>query len=481
MQDYLYKTQPYKHQEECFLRSRDEKSFAFLMEQGTGKTKVAIDTMAYLYQKGEIECAIIIAPKGVHTNWGKREIPTHMPLHVKCDVATWGGKSTKKEKASIDFLKEKSFSLKVFCINIDAVNFTRGYNCIKDFLAIYNTLLIIDESSRIKNHKSKRTKAVLELGKAAVYKRILTGTPVTQGPMDVYSQYNFLNPKILNFSSYFAFKAHYGDWEKVEMTSGPVRQVFERLIRYKNIDELVKSIGDHSYRVLKKDCLDLPPKVYKRLTVELSPDQGKYYKQLKEELLITLQDVDVSAIHKLTLLTKLHQILGGTIKTEEGEIIRFPSAKLNMLSEIIEDYPGKMIIWAKYHGEIDMIAEMIEKNYGAETLVQYHGRISNDDRDKAIDSFQDKRGARFFLANARSGGIGLTLTAAETVVYFTNSFDYEERAQSEDRAHRSGLKHTVTYLDIEAENTIDGKIIRALKKKKSYSNMVTGDDPMDWI
>lgn len=481
-QDFIFKTVPMAHQKKVFDLSKSKESFALLMDPGTGKSKVIIDNAAYLYSRGLINCLIVVAPNGVHKNWVLREIPAHLLdiIERDCHIIKTGG-SGKEYEAS---LKRAMYSknLKIFTVNVEAFAYDNPIKLIKNILLFNNCMFVIDESSRIKSPKAKRTKELCKLSKFAKYRRILTGTPITQGPQDAYAQFKFLDQDILGFSSFTAFKNHFVMTESVTTFSG---QRFEKVTGYCNLDELQALIKEHSFRVEKHECLDLPEKIYQRFPVELTPQQNKAYAELSEDLLTFIKGEMVSAKIVITKLLRLHQIVGGFIpkgeSEDEGTLISDKNPKMDAVFESLEDFNGKCIIWARFKPEIKYIVKELRRVYGEKSTVHYFGETESQDREDAIDRFQNDPDTRFFVGNAQTGGIGLTLTAAEMMIYYSNDFSLERRIQSEDRAHRIGQKKNVLYIDIEAVGTIDTKIINTLKSKKDVADVITGDEIRSWL
>tara|TARA_R110001599_G_scaffold228360_1_gene427533 strand:+ start:79 stop:1776 length:1698 start_codon:yes stop_codon:yes gene_type:complete len=462
--DFNFETKPFEHQRKAFYMSRDKKSFALLMEQGTGKTKVIIDNAAYLYGKGEITALIVIAPNGVHRNWINSEIPIHMPKWCVHKSVFYTAGMNKKRTEEYNSVIGASDCLKIFSFNVEAFTSIKAIEFMQKALLSNKVMLVVDESSRIKRPGAKRTKIITKFGKQAEYLRIMTGTPVTKGPEDVYSQFKFLDHKILGYDSFYSFRARY-------CTMGGFEN--RQIISYQNIDELTRNIEGHSFRVLKKDCLDLPDKIYQRHYVEMSAKQIKIYKNMKESFVAELEGQVVNAPEAITRLLRLQQITCGWFPTENGvEPIENKNLRLEALKEILGDINSKVIIWARFKADLKAIEAAL-----GDLAVSYHGEVSNDDREAAVYRFQNDDSIRYFIGQPQSGGIGLTLTAADYVVYYSNSFDLEIRMQSEDRCHRIGTKNNVTYIDIEARKTIDSKIIKALREKKSLADIIT-KDPM---
>ena len=460
--DFSFKTKPYDHQRKAFYLSRDKEAFALLMEQGTGKTKVIIDNAAHLYGRDQISALVVIAPNGVHRNWLSKEIPAHMPdwCHYK-SVFYYSGINA-KDTVKFNEVISAQDCLRIFAFNCESFVSKKAVEFMYKIIMSNKVMLVVDESSRIKTPGAKRTKVITKFAKDVKYKRIMTGTPVTKGPEDVYSQFKFLDPFILGYDSYYSFRARYcvmGGYEN------------RQIVSYNNVDELTNSIEGHSFRVLKKDCLDLPDKIYQRHPVELSKKQRKLYDQLRKDFVTELEGEHLSAPEAITRLLRMQQIICGWFPTEEGGMeIDEKNTRLTALIDLLPDIECKVIIWARFKRDIKAIGVAL-----GDKAVSYYGEVSNDDREIAVDRFQNDPKVRYFIGQPQSGGIGLTLTAAECAIYYSNSFDLETRMQSEDRCHRIGTKNNVTYIDFESPKTIDTKIINALREKKNLADTITKD------
>ena len=479
--DYPFKTVPYAHQITALEKSWDKENYAYFMEMGTGKSKVLIDNMSMLYDHGKINGALILAPKGVYRNWQRQEIPTHLPSHIEDFTVAWTPTPNKIEKELLDsILKDpKDLTLDIFLMNIEALHTTKGARFAERFLNGHRALVVIDESTTIKNPKAIRTKNALKLSTLAKYRRILTGSPVTRDPIDLFSQCEFLDPAILGHASYYSFKNRY----TVQVRTNVGTHTFNKVVGYKNLDELSHLLTPYSYRVLKEDCLDLPEKIYTKRQVDLTPEQHKAYKEMKEIALTFFEDGSVlTASTVMTQLLRLHQISCGHLVTESGETKVFKNNRITELMDILEEVDGKVIIWANYRQDIRTIYDTISKKYGKETVATYYGDTPDDERQGIVQKFQDKDSSlRYFVGNQQTAGYGLTLTAAKTVVYYSNNYDLEKRIQSEDRAHRIGQKSNVTYIDLIAEKTVDERIVKALRNKINIASKVLGEEFKEWL
>ena len=382
---YNFKTKPYAHQMTALEKSWDKNEYGYFMEMGTGKSKVLVDNMAMLYDKGRINGAVIIAPKGVYRNWLSQEIPNHLPSHVQHKTVLWTASTSKAKDKEYRQLFETDDDLHILIVNVEALSTKRGLEFVAKFLNCHEALLTIDESTTIKNPKAKRTKSILLLSKRAKYRRILTGSPVTKSPLDLYTQCNFLNEFLLGFSSYYAFRNRYANM--IDKNFGGRR--VQLIGSYKNLDELANSIKAFSYRVLKEDCLDLPEKVYTRREVELTDEQDQAYATMKSAALAQLKGKMATAPHVLTQLMRLHQITCGHLKNDDETITEIKNNRLKELLNLLEEVEGKVIIWANYIYDIKNIVKAISDEYGPESIVEYYGNISAEQRQKNIEKFQD--------------------------------------------------------------------------------------------
>ena len=477
---YKFKTKPYAHQLEALEKSWAAETYALFMEMGTGKSKVLVDNIAVLYDKGAIRGALVVAPKGVYKNWDQIEFPVHLPEHVEHTKVLWEPNITKKKQAELDTLFDGKDDLKILIMNVEAFSTTKGLDFAHSFLNIFlgKALIGIDESTTIKSPTAKRTKNILKIGELAKYRRILTGSPVTKSPLDLYTQCKFLDPYHLDEDSYYAFRARYSNMVKRNFGGRSVQLV----VSYRRLDELAQKLEKFSYRVLKEDCLDLPPKVFTKRLVELSDEQIKMYSTMKSAAIAEQGGKVMSSMSALTTLLRLHQITCGTFKADDGTITPIKNNRLTALMDCLEETDGKVIIWATYREDIKNIVESLKKAYGDASTVEYHGGVDSTLRQDNIALFQQKNGpTRYFVGNPSTGGYGITLTAANTVIYYSNSYDLEKRLQSEDRAHRIGQTGSVTYIDLVAEKTIDDRIIKSLRNKINIANEIMGEDITDWI
>ena len=475
---YKFKTKPFAHQLKALEMSWDKKVFAYFMEMGTGKSKVLIDNMSMLYDKGLINGALIIAPKGVYKNWFDSEIPTHMPDHIEKKMVLWESSAGKSKELELKTLFKSTFDLHILIMNVEALSTKKGKQFAETFLNCHKALMAIDESTTIKNPGAIRTKSIIDLGKDVKYKRILTGSPVTKSPLDLFTQCAFLDPWLLDHQSYYSFKTRYAITKQINV-SGRMVQI---VVGYRNLPELSEKIKPFSHRVLKDDCLDLPPKTYMKRTIQLTEDQRKVYKQMKEIALATLNGKLITTHNVITQLMRLHQITCGHFKSDDGQIQKIANNRLDELMDVLSEMEGKAVIWAHYRYDIEVIVEAIKKEYGDNSVVTYYGDTSTDDRQKAIKLIQDPNSSvRFIVGTPQTGGYGITLTGASTMIYYSNGYDLEKRQQSEARIDRIGQEKPMTYIDIIAEGTVDEKIVKALRTKVDIATQIMGEELKEWI
>ena len=475
--NYKFKTKPYAHQMTALEKSWNRETYAYFMEMGTGKTKVLIDNLAMLYDKGKVNGALIIAPKGVVGTWYNNELPTHLPNHIAHVTTLWQSNITKKQKEKLETLFEVEESLHILIMNVEAFSTTKGMDFANKFLSCHETLMAIDESTTIKTPTAKRTKNIIKLAETAKYRRIMTGSPVTKNPLDLYTQCDFLSPWLLDFTSYYAFRNRYAEMKTLHMHGRQIQVVNG----FKNLGELSDKLKGFSYRVLKEDCLHLPDKIFIKRQIQLSPDQRKLYEQMKKEAIAILKGKQSTTVNTLTQLMRLQQITCGHFTADDGITQPIPNNRITELMDVLEETEGKAIIWAHYQYDITNIIKAVSKKYGPESIVDYYGLTPQEERQPNIKRFQDDPECRFIVGTPSTGGYGITLTAANTVIYYSNGYDLEKRLQSEDRAHRIGQKKSVTYVDIMADDTVDEKIVQALRKKINIASEVLGEELKSWI
>lgn len=499
---YKFKTTPFEHQKKILAETWLKPYWAMFLSMGAGKTKLILDTAGVQFVHGLINGLLIIAPKGVYRNWTETEMPIHMPEYINTRVMSWKQKSLQGKKFSAeldDFVSvPKDGVLDIFAINVDALITEAGMSACERFLKSHDTLAVVDESTRIKNHSARRTKNAIKLAKLAKYRRILTGTPITTSPLDLYSQCDFLKPSTCNtrsatyinnplgFSNFYTFRARYAILKEIPSTGG---HAIKFPVAYVNQDELNAKLKEFSTRLTKEECLDLPPKIYQTWNVELTPEQNRMYKQMVTEARVTLDQLtqdggEIYAQTALTQLLRLHQLSSGFITSDDKQVIEVPNNRLTELLEVVENVnleESKVIIWCHFVAAIEKIISALKEVYGEKSVTHFYGATLPDERERAKKEFQDPNSpVKFFVANPATAGMGLTLTQATTVIYYTNSFNLEYRLQSEDRAHRAGQTKPVTYIDF-VSTPIDVAVLKKLKSKKLVADLVVDGEILKWL
>lgn len=452
----------------------------------TGKSKIFIDNGCILFEANEIDTIFILAPKGVYQNWVNKEIPAHMPDRIlkNAKIHLWRGGHTRTEwKELEEICTESPGKLRIFVANLEAV---AGGDKLEKwalrFLKSGRCLMGIDEASRIKNPTAKTTKICIRWGRLAEYRRIMTGTPVPRSPLDLWAQCEFLESGCLGYRNFFLFRAKYAIMEK-KMFGGREIQI---VVGHRYTDQLSNTLSGIATIIRKEDCLDLPPKVFEEWEVTLTPEQTRVYTELKTFATSELEAGKfVTSTTVITTLLRMQQIVCGYVPDEHGTLHRIPTNRPAQLLNAMEERKGeKTIIWCNFREDIELVREALEKD--GFKVVTYHGGTSTEDRAEAIYRFQGERAgpggatdycspdqqAEVFLGTEHAGGYGITLTAADMVIYYSNGFDLEKRLQSEDRAHRIGQTRSVTYIDMVARGTVDEKVITALKKKEQLANII---------
>ena len=476
--NYKFKKKPYAHQLTALEKSWNKETYAYFMEMGTGKTKVLIDNMSMLYDKGKIDGALIIAPKGVVKTWYEQELPAHLPDHIDNVSILWQSNITKKQQEKLDSVLKTGEDLHILVMNVEALSTTKGVEFALKFINCHNTMMAIDESTTIKNPGAKRTKNIIKLGEKAKYRRIMTGSPVTKNPLDLYSQCEFLDPYLLDFTSYYAFRNRYAEMKTLHVRGRSI-QVVKKFV---NLGELSETLKNFSYRVLKEDCLDLPEKTFIKRIVQLTPEQKRIYLQMKQFALSQMDGKIMTTATVLTQLMRLQQITCGHFMADDGTMKEVKSNRLPELMDVLEEIEGKVVIWAHWQKDVHRIIQDVSKKFGENSFVDYYGLTPMSERQKNIEKFQDPNSSvKYFIGTTQTGGYGITLTAASTMIYYSNGYDLEKRQQSEARIDRIGQKYPMTYIDIMCEDTVDERIVKALKKKVDIASQIMGEELKDWI
>lgn len=473
---YEYARPPMDHQAKAFAISRERLLFAYFMEQGTGKTKVTIDTATWLYEKGEIDCLVVVAwPNGVHRSWIEEEIPKDLPNRVKHSKEFWDSAVINKTKrASIQaVLEEDNFSIITF--NVEAFSSQRAKDCLQEFLETRKCMFVIDQSACIKTWTAKRTSFLIKMSEKADYKRILDGDPATEGAEELFSQMYFLDPLIIGCDTWTNFKATYCRIGKFNNVTG-----------YIDLDVLLSKIEPYVFRAREEECLDLPRRSYNRWRFDLSNEERRVYTDfMKKDIALLNPEKDDDGVMESNLALvknmRLQQISSGWFRDDDTkELIQINKDKPSRLKAFVDwdkhIQGDKALIFCRFKADIYALEELLGSR-----SVSYHGGVNSDDRAEAKYRFMNEDGVQYFLGQYRAASIGHTLTAAKHVAFYTNEASLRYRTEAEKRAHRNGLQNTLAegerlqIWDFMANKTKDAATIRALRNKRDLASVIMGD------
>ena len=479
----------FQHQLDSLRAAYRRPGFAYFLDMGLGKSRVAIDEFCIYYSQGECDALLVVAPKSVYTNW------TRVDDERPGEIQRWlwdgireqavvhmyrAGRAKKDERARVAILDARSPGARILVMNCEALSSTKdAEDFARRFLRTYpKAMFVIDESTILKNYKSRRTKVCIRLANMAWFRRIMTGSPSTGSPSDLYSQFEFLGPgeRLLGHRSFSTFQARYCKLREIVVSGRTIKTE----VGSQNIEELAGLVAQHSIRRRKMDCLDLPPKNYlPQRHVEMTDEQHTAYNELRRTAMTVVREHEVTTEIVITQLIRMHQILCGHVKTDDGRILYVANNRMRALLDIIEETDEQMVIWAGYRPNADEIIRRLRELYGPNSVAEYHGGVDQKTRDQHEGEFQ--AGARRFMVATSAGARGRTWTAATLVVYYSNSHDLEIRDQSEDRTHRIGTVGIVSYIDLVIPGTLDDRIIQSLRDKKDVVRAVMSEGIEKWI
>lgn len=443
------------YQKEAVLKAQKQKTFAFFMDPGMGKTATALTDIGLQYMRGEIAGVLIVAPEGVHEQWCRDEIPKHMDASIAVNAMVW-----ERNCKSEDDVKIKK-GLNILSINIEAMRSARGFPTCQAFIdgCQGRVMMIVDESHRIADPSTTQSKTAEVLGKMCSHRRILTGTPMRKTATDIFGQFKFLDWKIIGHKYVTSFKAEFcimGGYEN--------RQV----IGHKNLPELFAMIEPYCYRATKEEHLkDLPKKTYAKHEYKPSAKTMKHYKELKKELITQLDDGTITtAANAVSAMIRMQQIVCGYSVDEEGNQRDVSSERIGELLSCVRRTNGQAIIWARFTRDVETIAARLDREYGKGSCRTYYGSTPKKLRAGIRDDFKSGK-FRFLVGNAAAGGTGLDLPdTARTVIYYSNDYSSVSRWQSEDRTHRVNSTFAPLYIDMVAKGTHDAAILSNIAKKR---------------
>lgn len=492
---YTSPTTPMKHQTEALRRIRErprspspDDVFALLMEMGTGKSKVVVDEWQNRVAGGDVRDLLIVAPAGSYRNWTEDksdEQPSELRAHLDPDLyddalrATWQSGSPAALKRVGDLLRAKNGRPRVLAVNVEALSTVEAARTACGmFLRSGRAMMVVDESTVIKSYKAKRSKNTVDLGRMAAARRILTGMVAPRSPLDLFMQFNFLDWRIIGLRNFFAFRNRYAIVKKQDFGG----RMVDIVVGFRNVQELQAKIAPYSYRVTKEECLDLEPKTYSVRDVPLTKEQVRMYKEMRDYATaeIAASGTFVTAQAVISQLLRLHQIVCGHTKDENGSVLDVPSNRVRAVVDLLDEHDGKAIIWTTYDHELRKLMHGIGEEFGPQSVVGFWGG-NRKERAEGERRFLSDPNCRYMVATPAAGGRGNTWNVANLVIYAANSYDLELRSQSEDRCHRRGQTRKVTYVDLVSRGTVDERIIKALRKKIDIASMINGDNYREWL
>jgi SNF2 family DNA or RNA helicase len=470
--DYTFipKTAMMNHQEKAFDWARTLDQFAIFLDKGLGKTKLILDIIADRYERHEIDGALVIAPSGVHRQWIEEQVPLHWVDRVPLLSRVHSSFKPITEK---DPIQQKSTYCRILAINVEALSRGQGIEIAQQFVASGRMAVIVDESTRIRSPTAACTKNVLALSDKAPVRIISSGDPSPHGAENLYTQFRFLDRRILGHGSYTSFQQHYCVLKPIY--GGPRGAM--AVVGYRNMAELAARIRPFSITARKEECVDLPPKLYERVYVEYTAEQRRLYNQVRREFLAEINDETLLLPNALARLVRLQQILSGFLPSvdDTDTVLHYlDSNRITVLEEQVKQITGKMIIWARFQEDLNQICTMLSGI--GESFVRYDGTTIQKDRGDVVSSFTTGE-TRIFVSNPAAGGIGLNLQIASTAIYYNNSFNFEHREQSEDRCHRIGTVAPVTYIDLVVPKSIDTVILSVLADRADLARMLLSKGP----
>jgi len=491
--------------------------FALLMEMGTGKSRVVLED----YQSrcaGGLDNLFVLAPAGSYRNWfeDRPGVPSEITLHLdpelrrRLAVAVWGPKAAHRDSraAALSYRGNRALFM-----NVEALSSgTKAMDYAKAFLATGPTMMVVDESTTIRGNSTRR-KRVVKLGELAYSRRIASGLVSPKSPMDLFWQFWFLDWRILGMQSYVAFQNRYAEVDRIcyvprnilenkllqrrpgaavgamsrDQILATLQQigvyvpVVQKIREFKNLGDLQQKVAPYSYRVLKSDCLDLDPKTYALRHVDLTAEQARMYREIKQNAMtVVAGQHHVTATMVVTQMIRMHQVACGHVVDELGVTHDVPSKRIDEIVDLLGDHPRKAVVWVCYTHELQKVARRLEGEFGPRSVARYWGgNVQARAGEEA--SFVSDPECRFMVATQAAGGRGNNWTCADLVIYAANSYDLEMRIQSEDRCHRKGQKMPVTYVDLVAPGTVDERIIQSLRNKIDLAAQITGEDYREWL
>ena len=470
----VFGTEPYEYQREIVEQTWQKPWWGLFMEMGTGKSKIFIDTVVNLYLAGRVDTVLYVSKKGELSNFQTYELPKHKPAHINCYAHVYRGYTKKDDLVKIKHMLTPTPYLRVLSINIESL---RNQGSKPFAIAVHylrsskKCMIVVDESTTLKDRRSSQHKALIKLRKMAKYARIMTGTVMPNNPVDGFCQSLFLDKRALGYGGVTAFRNEYCEMEKQHFGS----RSFFKMKGPKNLDQLQRKLHSIGTVLRKKDCLDLPEKVYTRSAVDLTPTQIEHYNNLVDYAVTKIDGEYIECNNALSVVLRLHQIVCGQMRMpDSGEYVLIDNNRYQAVSELVDEVlenEKKVVIWSHFKAASAGLAEYLRRNH---ELVHLKGGMNIEDRAEHIERFKTDPSCRIFLGNPQSSGFGLTLTEAHTAIYYSNSDNYEHRLQSEDRIHRIGQDTKCLYVDFHSPGTVEDAILERTKIKALYRDQVMG-------
>ena len=501
-----------QHQAAALSASRAKRYFALRMAQRVGKTKVVLDNYGELELAGQCKDLLVIAPAGAYREW-ETEVSKHCSrdLQHRAMVLTWASKATSQTAQRLEAAFMAHSGPRVLLMNVEALSTVQRARALCRAFIGPQCMLAVDESTTIKNPASKRSRFVLEhLGPRVGWRRILTGLIAPRSPLDLFAQYKFLDTSILGYDNIISFKRRYAIeefvcmWPNEQLTAmlaqrgvrvnGMDRlQMLATLRRYTYVpmisivkgyqheDELYQKTAPHSYRATLAECYDMPAKQYMIRNVTMTTEQARLYRELRDFATTELASMDhVTATHVLTRMLRLHQILCGHTKDEQGNVHAVPSNRVTALLDLLEEIEGKVVIWCSYQYDVQQISVALRAAYGDLAVVHFWGG-NVPTREEEQRRFQTDPQVRFMVATPSAGGRGRDWAVADTVIYYSNTDNLEYRMQSEERAQAVGKRNSVAYIDLMVPNTVDKIFVQNMRDKINMSTRIDGANYIEWL
>ncbi len=480
------KTKPYKHQAKEYFAHRNSPYRAMLWQMRSGKTKVCIDEACWLHSIMEVDAVLIFAPNGVHDNWIRRELPVHHWDELPRDELTWVSSKVKSRafQEQMGQLMEDNGRLKWLAVNSETLMSDGVTKLLKRYIQKYGTrmMFIADECHDFRRPGAKRTGRARAITKRVPYRRVLTGTSVLNSPLHAFSQFELLKKSALGFDRFKDFKSQYAIISEGYTHAGGKRVTYEVIDGYQNVEELRARMAEYSSVVLREDCDDMPNLIVIPKTVPLSIKQQKAYNSLVNDHYLELKDSDEFIDAELggVRIQKQQQILGGFIINEDREVISIDDnpPRLDIMVDEVEGTEGKIIIWCKFQEDIRRVTARLKKE--GIKYVEYHGKVSATKRTDAIDSFMEDESIVAFVGQPKAGGVGLNLSAAKAVLWYSPDWDCIDFSQANERATLIGGED-IPNIQLQVPGTVDETIYTNLADKIELADYVSGSGLRDYL